>query len=257
MVARVANPVDHRVAHVEVRARHVDAQPQHVRAVSELARAHPPQQVEILVDAAVAIRSRRAGLRQRSTRPANLVGRLAVDIREALGDEPLREFVQDIVVVRRVIAMRAPVVAEPAHRRRDRILVLDVLLQWIGVVETKMARPAIFRGKAEIQDDRLRVTVMQIAVGLGRKARDHAAAIRRIRVVVGDDRAQEIGARGRRRGRGSGHAARVRSGSVGNPFGHRMAVRIPQCNMIRFVHEQAAKELDSNRGGQMRHRPSY
>ena len=128
-------------------------------------------------------------------RRAQLVGRLAVDVREPLRDEPFGELVQDVVVIGRVVPMRAPVVAEPAHGGRDRILVLDLLLQRIGVVEAQMARAAVFGGKAEIQDDRFGVAVVQVAVGLGRKAGDDASAIRAVGVVLRDDRAQEVGRR--------------------------------------------------------------
>ena len=50
VVVRVPDPVQHRIAHVDVRRRHVDLRAQHVRAVRELAGAHPPEEIEVLVD---------------------------------------------------------------------------------------------------------------------------------------------------------------------------------------------------------------
>ncbi len=218
----VPDPVDRRVAHVEVGARHVDLQAQHVRAVRKLARAHPAEQIEVLRDRALAVARRRPGLGQRAARRAHLVGRLAVDIGEPVLDEPLGERVELVVVVRRVVAVLAPVEAQPADGIRDRILVLDVLLRRIGVVVTQVAAAAVFRGEAEIEADRLRVPVMQVAVGLGGEPRDHPPAVLARPIVLGDDGAQEIGRRGGvargARPRGVGGVAgfgRERSGGFG------------------------------------------
>ena len=49
VVRGVADPVDARVAHVDVWARHIDLEPQDVRAVGELAAAHPAKQGEALL----------------------------------------------------------------------------------------------------------------------------------------------------------------------------------------------------------------
>ena len=197
VVRRVADPVDRRIAHVHVRAAHVDLEPQHMRAVGKLARAHPAEEVEVLRDRPAAVRAVAPRFRQRAARRAHLLGRLAVDVGEAVLDEPLGEAVEVVVVVGRVVAMVAPVVAQPAHGLRDRILELDFLLQRIGVVVAQVARAAVLGGQPEVEDDRLGVTVVQVAVGLGRKPRDDAAAVLPGAVVLGDDRAQEIG---RRRG---------------------------------------------------------
>ena len=56
VVMRVPDPQQQRIAHEHVRMRQVDLRAQHVRAVGELAGLHAAQQVEILVDRAVAIR---------------------------------------------------------------------------------------------------------------------------------------------------------------------------------------------------------
>ena len=48
VVDRLADPVEGRVAQVDVRRRHVDLRAQRARAVGELARAHPAEEVEVL-----------------------------------------------------------------------------------------------------------------------------------------------------------------------------------------------------------------
>jgi len=75
----------------------------------------------------------------------------------------------------------------------DRGLVFDVFLERVGVVEAQMTGTAVLGGEPEVEDDRLRVAVVQVPVGLGRKARDDAPAILPARVVLRDDRAKKIG----------------------------------------------------------------
>ena len=58
----VQDAVHHRVAHVEVGRRHVDLGAQGARAVGELAGLHAREQVEVLLDGAVAVRALLAGL---------------------------------------------------------------------------------------------------------------------------------------------------------------------------------------------------
>ncbi len=172
----VADAIEHRVAHVDVRRPHVDLRAQHVGAVGKLAGAHPAEQIAILGDAAPAIRRIDARLGQRAAVLADLVGRERVDIGEALVDQPLGELVELLVIVRRVVLAILPVEAQPPHVVLDRVDVLDVFLDRIGVVEAEIAASAELLGDAEVETDRLGVPDVQVAVGLGRKARDHTAA---------------------------------------------------------------------------------
>jgi hypothetical protein len=54
-VGGVEDPVEHRVAQVDVARRHVDLGPQHPRAVGELAGPHAAEEIEVLLDDAVAV----------------------------------------------------------------------------------------------------------------------------------------------------------------------------------------------------------
>ena len=210
MVRRVPDSIDRRIAQVDVRAAHVDLQAQHVRAVREFAGAHPAEQRHVLFRRPMAIGTVLARLGQRPARRAHLLGGLAVDVREAVLDEPLGEAIERIVVIGRVVAMRPPVIAEPAHRLGDRVLVFDVFLERIRVVEAQMTNAAVLGRKSEIQDDRLRVAEMEIAVRLRRKPRDDAAAVLAGAVVLGDDRAQKVGRNRLARGRGASFLGRRR-----------------------------------------------
>src|SRR5262249_49777485 len=62
--------------------------------------------------------------------------------------------------------------AEPAHVAHDRVDVLLALLGRIGVVEAEVAVPVELLREAEVEADRLGVADVEVAVGLGRKARD-------------------------------------------------------------------------------------
>ena len=154
-----------------LRRRHVDLRAQHVRAVGKLARAHPPKQIEVLLDRAVAIRAVAARLGQRAAILADLVGRQAVDVGLAVANQLLGVLVHLLEVIRGVEHPLAPVESEPAHVLLNRVHVLDVFLRRVGVVEAQVAEPAEFLGDAEVQADRLGVADVQIAVRLRRKAR--------------------------------------------------------------------------------------
>src|SRR5690606_12918583 len=192
VVVRVPDAVQHRVAQQHVGRRHVDLRTQHVRAVRKLPRAHAAEQVQVLLDAAVAVRTRPARLRDRATLLADLFLGLAVDVRLALADQRLRDLVELLEVVGRVVEMLAPVPAEPLHVPDDRLRVLDALRLRVRVVEAEMAHAPELLRDAEVQRDRLRVPDVQVAVRLGREARDDPAAVRALPHVLGDDRADEV-----------------------------------------------------------------
>ena len=87
--------------------------------------------------------------------------------------------VELVEIVGRVIKVPAPVEAEPLHVARDRVDVLLLFLDRIGVVEAQVAAAPIFLRHAEIEGDRLGVSDMQVAVGFGREAGDHLRAASR------------------------------------------------------------------------------
>ena len=191
MVVRVPDPIEHRVAHVDVRRRHVDLRPEHERAVGELPRPHAREQIEVLVDRASTIGALAAGFRQGAAVAADVVARLAVDVGLALPDQVDRILVELFEIVGREV-QRVPSEAEPADVVFDRVDVLDVLLRRVGVVEPEVAGAAEVARDAEIETDGLGVADVEITVRLGRKARDDTAAVAALGLVLGDDRADEI-----------------------------------------------------------------
>jgi hypothetical protein len=76
---------------------------------------------------------------------------------------------------------------------------LDVLLLFlggVGVVVAQVALAAEFLGDAEVEADGLGVADVEVAVGLGREARDDPPAVFPAALVFGDDGANEIGRSG-------------------------------------------------------------
>jgi len=183
--------VERRVAQRHVARRHVDLGAQHACAVGKLAGAHAAEEIEILVDGAVAIGAVAARLFQRAAQHPHLVGRDVVDIGVAGADEMLGPGVELLEIIRGEMEILAPVEAEPVHIAFDRVDVFLLLLLRVGVVEAQMAAAAEFQRGAEIEADRLGVADMQITVRLGRKPRDDLAIALRGEIGL-DDVADEI-----------------------------------------------------------------
>jgi hypothetical protein len=196
-VGRVQDPVEHRIAEVDVGRGHVDLRPEHPGAVRKLAGAHALEQVEVLLDRAVAPRAVLAGRGEGAAVLADLVGGEVVDVGLAGLDEMDRPLVELVEVVGGVVEMLAPVEAEPADVFLDRVDVLLLFLDRVGVVETEMAPSAELLRDPEVERDRLRVADVEVSVRLRREAghdfRDPAGA-----QVGGDDLADEIASFGSR-----------------------------------------------------------
>src|SRR4051812_23747067 len=120
--------------------------------------------------------------------------RLIVDEGVAGADQMLRPGIKLLEIVGRIMQVRPPVEAKPAHVALDGVDKFLLLPSRIGVVETQMAAACKLFGDAEIQSDRLRMPEMQLSFGPGRKARHHP------RVLSGGEVsrknvADEVGAR--------------------------------------------------------------
>ena len=197
-VVRMQDAVEHGIAQVDVACRHVDPGAQHARAVRELAGAHAAEQVEVLLDAALAERAVPAGLGQRAAIDAHLLVGLVVNVGLAVANQILRPLVELLEVIRRVIEVLAPVEAKPLHIALDRVDVFLLFLGGVGVVEAQMAAAAELLRDAEVEADRLRVADVQIAVRLRRKPGDDRLMPARFEVGR-DDVANEIAPRLRNR----------------------------------------------------------
>ena len=171
VVVGVEDAVHHRVAQVDVGRGHVDLGAQRARALGELARAHALEQVQVLLHRAVAVGAVLARLGQRAAVLAHLLRAQVVDIGLALLDQLARPTGRAARSSPRRRTRGPPVVAQPVDILLDRVDVLGIFLDRVGVVKAQVALAAKVLGHAEIDADRLGMADVQVAVGLGRKAR--------------------------------------------------------------------------------------
>ena len=189
----VQDAIEHGVAQVDIAGRHVDFGAQHAGAVGKLAGLHAAKQIEVLLHRTIAERAVLAGFGQRAAPGADFVLRLVVDIGVAGLDQALRPVVQALEIIRGVIEVLSPVVAEPAHIGLNRIDIFLLFPGRIGVVETQVATPGKLLRDAEIKGNRLGMADVQIAVRLRREARHDLAVFPGIEIGL-DDVANEIAA---------------------------------------------------------------
>ena len=187
---RVADAIDDGIAHVDIGRRHVYLGAQHLLAVGEFPRAHPAEKIEILLHATVSVRALLAGLGQRASGGADLVGGKVAHIRLAVTDEFLGALVHPSEIVGGV-EHPVPLEPQPADVFLYALHILDVLFDGVGVVEAEIALPAELLLDAEIDAYRLGVPDVQIAVGLGRKTRDYLVVLPRGK-ILDDDVLDEI-----------------------------------------------------------------
>ena len=102
MVLRVADAVQHRVAHPDVRRRHVDPGAERAGAVGVLAPLHAREQIEVLLHPAIAEWGILARAIRRAAVRVDVLGREVTHISQALPDECQGVFVQRFKVVRGV-----------------------------------------------------------------------------------------------------------------------------------------------------------
>ena len=141
VMGRVPDAEQQRVPHQHVGVRHVDPGTQHVGAVGELPRPHPPKQVEVLLDRAIAIRTGRARRRHRAAALPDPLLALGIHVRLAGLDQPLGDLVQPLEVVAGE-ALLVPLESEPPDVVPDGVDVPDVLGGRVGVVEPQVAAAA-------------------------------------------------------------------------------------------------------------------
>ena len=193
----VQNAIHHRVAQVEIGRRHVDFGAQRARAIGKLAGLHALEQIEILFHRAIAIGALFARLGEGAARLAHFFGAQIANEGFAVADHLQRPFVELAEVVGSVV-QAIPLEPQPAHVLHDGIDVFGLFLARVGIVEAQIGLAAELVGQSEIQADGFGVAQVQIAVGLGGKARVHAASELAGLQIVEDDIANEVRGTARR-----------------------------------------------------------
>ena len=156
------------IAEHHVGVRHVDLGAQHLAAVGELAGAHAAEQVEVLLDAAVAVGAVLAGRRHRAAPLTYLVEGLVVDVSQAFLYQKFGPLVELFEIVGGIVLL-GPVEAQPVDVLLDGVDILGVLLDGVGVVEAQVGLAAVLLRQSEINAYRLGVADVQVAVGFRRE----------------------------------------------------------------------------------------
>ena len=177
VVRMVDDAVHDGVAEVHVARRHVYLGAQHMRPFGKLARVHALKQVEILLDRTVAVGAVLARLGRGTFLGGNLLRCLVVDICFALLDQADSQVVQLGEVVGGVVQAIAPVKSQPVDILHDRVDILRILLDRVGVVEAQVAGATELLGDAEVHAYRLGMADVKIAIGLGRETGIETSAI--------------------------------------------------------------------------------
>ena len=181
VVAGVLDPVQRRVAQVDVRAGHVDLGAQHHRAIGMLTIAHLLESRQVVIDRPVPPRAVDARMAKVATGGAHRIGALLVHIGQAAFDQVLSRAVHEVEIVAGKVqvlgAGKAPVPAQPMHHLDDRVDVFLLFLLRVGVVEAQVADAAEVARQTKVQADALGMADVQVAVGLGRKAQAHCRRV--------------------------------------------------------------------------------
>ncbi|VTR69198.1 conserved hypothetical protein [Desulfosarcina cetonica] len=177
VVTGLADAVEGRVAHDQIRVGHVDLGAQDVGAVVEFAGAHALEEIQVLFDRAVAPGAVLARFGQRAAMVTDLVGAQIVHISLAGTDQLDGEFIEPFEIIRCIVKPRIPVKAQPVDILHDGVHIFHVFLGGVGVVEAQVASPMIGLGHAEVQADRFGMADVQVSVGFGRKSGGHPSVV--------------------------------------------------------------------------------
>ena len=114
MVVGFEDPVDNRIPHVEIWRSHIDLGAQHMAALGKLAILHPFEQIEVLLDTAVAVGALLAGFGQGAAILPYFFRRQLADIGLVLFDQCHGKFIELREIVRGIQSFFSPLKTQPA-----------------------------------------------------------------------------------------------------------------------------------------------
>ena len=168
VVVHMTDAIDDRVAHIEVAGSQIDLGAEGITVVLKFSGAHSGEQVQTFLNGAVAVRGNGRGI-QVAPVLLELLRRQLADVGQPLLDQLHRIFVVLLKIVGAVVEAVAPVEAQPVDVLLDGFHELHILFGGVGVVHAEVAQAIVLLGGAEVDDQRLAVADMQIAVGFRRK----------------------------------------------------------------------------------------
>ena len=162
------DPVDNRVAHIEIAGGQIDFSPQRHFSILELPGSHSAEQLQAFLLRAVPIRAyRRMG--QISPVFPHLFGSQLAHIGQPFFNQAAGKLVHFLKVLGGIVKPVVPVKPQPMDILLYSVHVLHVFLGRIGVVHSQIADSAKLFRRAKVDADSLGVADVQIAVRLRRK----------------------------------------------------------------------------------------
>ena len=177
VMVHMADTVDHRVTHIEVAGGKVDLCTQGILVILKLTGTHTAEQVQAFLHGTVPVRGLGRGGQIAPVFLELLRGQLA-NIGKSLLDQLLSQRIGLFKVIRSVEEPVTPIKAQPADILLDGIYVFRVFFGGVGVVHTQIAHAAEFFRGAEVDDQCLAVTDVQVTVGFrGKPGMDGLACV--------------------------------------------------------------------------------
>ena len=162
--------------------RHIDLRAEHLLAVGISALFHLTEQLQVLLDAPVAVRTVHARLVHGAAVCGDFLLGFVIHIGETALDKLLGPLVELVEVVR-CVALLLPLEAEPLDVFLDGINIFGVLLGRIGVVVAQVGLATVLLGKSEIYAKALGVSKMEISVRFRREAGKNGAYFSGFQVI--------------------------------------------------------------------------
>ena len=167
------DPIQHRIAHVDVPGCHIDLGTEHPGAVFEFPGPHAPEKIKVFVNTAVPMGTVFTGFGQRAAIfPHFFRGEIVNKCLVRL-DQVFRPGIKLFKVIGRVFDIAIPVEAQPGNVFADGIDEFLIFLRRICIVEAQITLASKFGRNSEVQANRFCVTDMQITVGFRRKPSNH------------------------------------------------------------------------------------
>ncbi|MNN06879.1 hypothetical protein D3C81_1196870 [compost metagenome] len=172
VMGRMRDPVNDRIAKVNVRGSHIDLGTQNLFPVLELTCTHTGEQIQVLFYRTVTVRAVFTRLCERAALLTNLVRTKVVHISFPL----LNQQHSTVVHLFKIIGSEAelfPFKSEPFHIFLNRINVFYIFLDRIGIIKPQIRSAPEFICQGEVNPNSFGMSDMKVAVGLWREAGDN------------------------------------------------------------------------------------
>ena len=182
VVGGVLDAVEEGISEHHVGGCHVYLGTQDLLSVGIFAFLHLAEEPEVLLDAAVPVRTFLTGSIDSTASFADLFLALVVYIGETFLYELLGPLIELVEIVGGVEFL-VPLEAHPADVFLDGVHIFGVLLGGVGVIVAEVGLAAVFLSKAEVYAEALRVAEVEVAVGLRREPGHYAVHLAGLEIV--------------------------------------------------------------------------